>query len=258
MAVNGFTNIVTDGLVLSLDAGNLKSYPTTGTTWTDLSKNGYNGTLTNMGTTGFSSSNLGSIVFDGTNDYVTMGNILNTIFTGTNIKFTLSVWCNKSSNTSTGSLICKYGDSLQSVNERHLYFTFESGKISLWTWGNPSNAGVNNWYRQVVTNDSFNTNTWYNVTTTYDGSINTNNGLDRVKIYINGILVPTSLGLINGTLTNTIEGASSNLSIGMSVASNNLFAYPFIGNISQSLIYNRVLSASEVLQNYNATKWRFI
>ena len=62
-------NIVTDGLVLCLDAANKRSYPGTGTTWTDRSANGNNGTLTNGPT--FDSANGGSIVFDGTNDYVT-------------------------------------------------------------------------------------------------------------------------------------------------------------------------------------------
>ena len=59
--------IVTDGLVLCLDAGNSKSYPGSGTAWNDLSRNGNNGTLN--GPT-FNSADRGSIVFDGTNDYV--------------------------------------------------------------------------------------------------------------------------------------------------------------------------------------------
>ncbi len=69
MATNYNPSIVTSGLVLALDAGNTKSYPGTGTTWTDLSGNGYTGTLVNGPT--YSSSNGGSIVFDGSNDYVT-------------------------------------------------------------------------------------------------------------------------------------------------------------------------------------------
>ena len=65
--------IVTDGLVLCLDAGNNKSYPSSGTAWNDLSGNNNNGTLTNGPT--FTGSFGGSIVFDGTNDYVDLGNI---------------------------------------------------------------------------------------------------------------------------------------------------------------------------------------
>jgi len=64
--------IVTDGLVLALDAGNTKSYPGSGTTWFDRSGNARNGTLTNGPT--FSSANGGSIVFDGVDDYVSCGN----------------------------------------------------------------------------------------------------------------------------------------------------------------------------------------
>ena len=68
MSINYNPRIVTDGLVLLLDAGNTKSYPGTGTTWTDISRNGNNGTLTNGPT--FDSANGGSLVFDGVDDYV--------------------------------------------------------------------------------------------------------------------------------------------------------------------------------------------
>jgi len=60
--------VVTTGLQLYLDAGNASSYPGSGTTWTDLTVNGRNGTLTNGPT--YSGTNGGSIVFDGTNDFV--------------------------------------------------------------------------------------------------------------------------------------------------------------------------------------------
>ncbi len=67
MSVYGGPDIVTNGLVLHLDAANSKSYLGSGTTWNDLSGNGNNATLTNGPS--FSNSNRGSIVFDGTNDY---------------------------------------------------------------------------------------------------------------------------------------------------------------------------------------------
>ena len=66
--ISNFPSIITSGLVLHLDAGNAASYPGTGTTWTDLSGNSRNGTLTDGPT--YSSANGGSIVFDGTNDFV--------------------------------------------------------------------------------------------------------------------------------------------------------------------------------------------
>ena len=68
MAFNFSPKIVTNGLVLALDAANTKSYPGSGTVWSDLTPNGNNGALTNGPT--FNSANGGSIVFDGTNDYL--------------------------------------------------------------------------------------------------------------------------------------------------------------------------------------------
>jgi hypothetical protein len=62
-------SIITQNLVLCLDAANPKSYPTTGTTWTDLSGNGNNGTLVNG--VGYNTANGGALVFDGADDYIT-------------------------------------------------------------------------------------------------------------------------------------------------------------------------------------------
>jgi hypothetical protein len=85
MATRYSPAIVTSGLVLCLDAANRKSYSGTGTTWSDLSGNNYNGTLTNGPT--FNGANGGSIVFDSTDDFVNVGNI------GTITSFTVLVWC---------------------------------------------------------------------------------------------------------------------------------------------------------------------
>ena len=86
-------NIVKDGLVLHLDAANYKSYPGSGTTWSDLSGNGNNGTLTNGPT--FDSGNRGSIVFDGSNDFVYLSNPSSLAF-GTG-DFSIEIWCNPDS-----------------------------------------------------------------------------------------------------------------------------------------------------------------
>ena len=75
MALAHSPRIVTDGLVLALDAGNAKSYPGSGTAWTDLSGNSNNGTLTNGST--YSSVDGGAIVFDGSDDYVVSSNNTN-------------------------------------------------------------------------------------------------------------------------------------------------------------------------------------
>ena len=87
MAFNYSPKIVTDGLVLYLDAANTKSYPGTGTVWTDISRTNNNGTLTNGPT--YTSTFGGSIVFDGTNDSVVSANTIN--ITGASAR-TMNIW----------------------------------------------------------------------------------------------------------------------------------------------------------------------
>jgi hypothetical protein len=85
MAFNYSPKIITDGLVLYLDAANTRSYPTNGTIWSDLSRNNNNGTLINGPT--FNSANGGSIVFDGVDDRVSRNSAIDT---GQN--FTINAW----------------------------------------------------------------------------------------------------------------------------------------------------------------------
>ena len=86
MGVSGGPDIIQDGLVFEVDASDRNSYPTTGTTWFDLSGNRNNGTLTNGPT--FNSANGGSIVFDGTNDFVNCG----TSFTNLTTQLSINLW----------------------------------------------------------------------------------------------------------------------------------------------------------------------
>jgi hypothetical protein len=239
MAVNGFTNIVTDGLVLSLDAGNLKSYPTSGTTWTDLTKNGNNGTLTNMGVTGFSSSNLGSIVFDGTNDVVLCGNASSLSFERTN-SFSFCCWIYPNSFSSTGILTSKYN-----ASDRGLTFATGVGSLILVL----RNAVATNDFVVQTADNSVLINNWYFVVATYNGSSNATG----VSFYINGVKTLNNTIVRNG-LTATISN-TADFMVGARTLANAAY---YNGRISNFLTYNKLLSDSEVLQNYNATKWRFI
>ena len=101
MSLGHGASIVRNGLVLYLDAANPKSYPGSGTTWKDLSGNGNNGTLVNGPT--FNSANGGSIVFDGTNDYVITTNLLNPT---TNPNESVFVWFNP---TAAGQIVSELG-----------------------------------------------------------------------------------------------------------------------------------------------------
>jgi hypothetical protein len=128
MAFNYSPKIVTDGLVLYLDAANPKSYPGTGTAWNDISRGGNNGTLVNGPT--FDSTNGGSIVFDGVNDY----GINNTpnLPTG-NITATICAWVYiVSGYTGTWQGIVGWGTR---TTGRSFLLDMNAGRLALSTWG---------------------------------------------------------------------------------------------------------------------------
>jgi hypothetical protein len=211
------SGIVTDGLLLWLDAGTKPSYPGSGTTWTDLSGNNYNGTLTNGPT--YSSVNGGSIFFDGWNDYV---NFPYTLLSGTG-NFTVSIWLKSSASTFAGTLFGNY----PAGNLQIFYGTYVIGmwlnNSSLYLWPNPSEFTTN--FTQIVALRK-----------------NTN----ETEFYINGVLAKT------GSSSSTIGSVND-----FRMATNTSGSETFIGDISQVSVYNRALSAAEVLQNYNAQKASF-
>jgi hypothetical protein len=216
-------NTITNGLVLSLDAANVKSYVNGSTTWRDLSGNRNNGTLTNGPT--FNSANLGSIVFDGVDDYITGSNSSNFAF-GTG-NFAVSTWFRTTAN-SIGLLVDLRSNASGIGNGYSDYFI--SGKYSLYY----SNAV------KYTSTGSINNNIWYNTVTTKISN--------TVYVYINGTLD----GFFSDS-TNFDEG-------GFRLARNvNIVGPSYLtGNISQVMIYKGVgLSQSQIQQNYDATKSRY-
>ena len=224
--------IITSGCVLSLDAADIFSYPRTGTTWKDLSGNGNTGTLTNGPT--FSAGNMGSVVFDGTNDYV--GFTYNSIFNPPS-NISVSLWVRLTVNNASIRTLIEL-----SVSTDELYFIYWRGDLSPKRWWYGLRQSNNTYVETNSTSTDFSINTWYNIALVADSST----GL--FSFYINGIL-DNSIAY-NGTLKQT----ASSLSIGADAGASRRY---LIGNISNTLIYNRALSATEVLQNYNATKSRF-
>ena len=230
MAFNYSPKISTDGLVLCLDAANTKSYPGSGTVWSDLSRGGNNGTLTNGPT--FNSGNGGSIVFDGVNDYVDCG--VSNISLPINI--TLILWIYQSTTTGYRNIITKEGATFTDLDygfttspNGNLYFWFHNGSYRI---------------HETLTNNISLTNTWYHVSAIFNDTNNT------VNIYVNGTQVYNQ-----SETTSMLAHSNSRLFVGWrnSLVSGQLFS----GRISQAQIYNRALSSTEVLQNYNATKSRF-
>jgi hypothetical protein len=238
--VHGVKPIVTSGLVLCLDAGNRKSYPGTGTTWTDLSGNGNNGTLVNG--VGYSGSNFGSLGFDGLDDF---GSTSCSQFQSGNNPLTMEVWFRWFGNgTNTANFLFGYGDD-QAANRVPIVIISSSNSVQF-EFG--SGAGV-------VYSSTIQTNTWYQTVCTYD--------LSSTKVYLNGSLQNTtsysSAGIILSGSNGQTAGIGCLFSSFGNVGTGATKRYgTFNGNISVVKYYNRALTATEIAQNYNALKSRYI
>jgi hypothetical protein len=212
MALFHSPSIVTNGLVLCLDAANRKSYPTTGTVWTDLSGNGRTGTLENTPT--YSSSNGGYIIFDGSNEYVS-----STLPALTS--YTTSVWVRlRIPNAGEYQLLQTFNDGFGMSVLTNKFFTYNGG----------------NNFGQTVAND-----VWYNWVVT-----STNTPSNSTKIIINTI--------VDGTFSTYGAISSGAIALAGYVGQSRYLN----ADISSFTVYNRVLTATEIAQNYNALKSRYI
>ena len=137
MGIQYNPRIVTDGLVLALDAGNTKSYPGSGTAWRDLSGNGNTGTLQNSPT--YSSANGGFFTFNGTNNYVSMGTYTQPAYT-TTTSFSWNVWVYPVSNIDAPIMGNRGGAELiftkLTTNNFEYYPTNLGGAMPLNVWQN--------------------------------------------------------------------------------------------------------------------------
>jgi hypothetical protein len=225
--------IVTDGLILAVDAASQRSYSGVGTTWYDLSGKGNNGTLTNGPT--FDSSNNGYFVFDGTNDYVDCGPVstIGSSLTG----LTVNVWINPS--VKATKCIAENGtnyvtNTFYMFQENADYFTFA-------VWGGVGRNGFG--YDVVYANFVYQTNTWYNLTGVWSPNL-------RLQFYCNGVLCS---GTRLGEAQSSVINGNTNLLLG----SRNYGSFPFSGKYASASFYNRALTASEIQQNFNALRGRF-
>jgi hypothetical protein len=215
--------VVQSGLVLNLDAGVSSSYPGSGTTWTDLSGSGNNGTLENG--VGFDGGNGGSLSLDGVNDYVDCGNASNFSIT----LGTVCSWFKKPHGPGLyKGLVDKgrdgYGAWSLNVDEWLNSVTF---KVRI--------SGTN---RAIIASSYYGNNIWTYTCGTYDGT--------NLSIYQNGIL--SNSAQYSGTI------GTNSVSVRVGSANDGLY---FSGNIAQASIYNRALTAAEIQQNFNATRGRF-
>jgi hypothetical protein len=224
-------NMVTDGLVLYLDAANNKSYPGSGTTWVDIVAEN-NLTLVNGPT--FNGGNGGSIVFDGADDRVSRTTSINT---GQN--FTINAWIYPT----------LLGTTRRAVAASSYNYTSISG------WFFSTGGGINNSFFISVGNDNA-----YRIAAANTLSLNQwvyisavcQNGGELINLYKNGIETSYALTSLS---TNTLTYTYPQFNVGFRDVGGT--TDPYTGNISVVQIYNRALSATEILQNYNTTKTRF-
>jgi hypothetical protein len=222
--------IVTDGLVLCLDAANPKSYPGSGTTWSDLSGNGNNGGLVNGPS--YSTDNKGVFTFDGVNDYwETTNQIVNSPSS-----LTISGWMMKQNfGSGTYETVLHHGNGT-SVGGSSYWFGCEDATNNICaTIGAVSGVG----WSAGLTNIQAQFNIWYYVAASWDGSV--------VRVYVNGDYVkqynlssyttqstPTRVGVTSGGINYMFGGKANGIAINM-----------------------KGLTESEIKQNFNALKGRY-
>ena len=224
MAIKYNPRIVTDGLVLTLDAGNSKSYPGSGTTWTDLSGNGNNGTLTNGPT--YNSSNGGSLVFDGVDDRVQT--VSNAGVSGANAR-SLCVWVYPTELTTNKfySAVRLGSDADGQLFEILLFGNTITGHF----FGSGFNFSASSG-KTLLNNYSY-------VVMTYSNP--------NVRIYVDGVLRGTSGSFTLNTFNTLLRSGDP--------AYYEHFYYK--GRIPNIQLYNRALTETEVSQNFNALRGRF-
>lgn len=222
--LNHGARIVTDSLVLYLDAANPKSYPGSGTTWFDLSGNEINLSLVNNPT--FISGNQGAFEFNGTSSYAG-GPIFGLS------DHTIEGWINSNqSSAGTGAdvsvILGNYGGS----NFKYTFIGINGSSLD-WRIDNGSNSF------RLIANSSFNTNQWYHVALTYNS-----NGLTTA--YLDGVFL--------GSITSTTNILFDSLSFVVAYQSQNHY---FNGLVSSTKMYNRALSENEIKQNFEALRGRY-
>jgi hypothetical protein len=215
------SQIVQSGLQLYLDAGNAASYPGSGTAWTDLSVNGRSGTLTNGPT--YSSTDGGSIVFDGSNDYVQCTGSL----TVTAATFVTWIKRNGTQGQYDGILFSR-GTNVTGMN-------FQASNQLGYHWNDAGNTY--NWQSGLTVPNL----TWCMIAVSV-----TSTAASAYLCQTSGIT----------TATNTVNHGSSVLN-DIKLAWDDALARYFNGNIAIAQLYNTALSAADISQNFEVDRARF-
>jgi hypothetical protein len=232
MSLSHSPKIVTDGLVLCLDAANPRSYPKSGTTWSDLAGSN-DGTMQNM-EDNYSDEKRGVLNFDGSNEYVDIAT-----GGGQYPDLTQATWSFWVKFDSFSNAYIQLAETIPDGNSNYQLSCLvkSNAKLAFYAYnsiGNQSNYDGTGLF-------TLSTNKWYNLTYVFQGG-------SRQEGYVNGILDGYS-----ATPVSTLVSLNNNIRLSWSS-----FAGRHVdGSYSNVLLYSRALTADEVRQNYNATKRRF-
>jgi hypothetical protein len=225
---NYVSDLITSGSVLYLDASKKGSYRGTGSIWNDLS--GYENTATLVNGPVFSGSN--SISFDGTNDYAAIETSASLNLAASSFTVSQVIKVTNFTNTEAASLMweaVRGGNNFEPISIRYSWFTTPAASVTLVVF-NTAGTSI-----EITSTFSLSTNTLYNIVGTYEGTV--------ARLYINGTLNNfVSSSIIVGT-----PNADARWIIGAGEINTTRW---FNGNIYNTIVYNRALSAGEVSSNY--------
>jgi hypothetical protein len=238
---NFFGGLVTDGMILNLDAAKLQSYSGSGTNWVNLINNSISGgTLTNGPTLTGSGKNL-AITFDGTNDYTEV--LDNSIIDFGTSNFTSNIWIYPNSSLTSNT---EFGV----INKNNGFQNSTGWGLELSTYDNSApfntvtvisfNSAQSSWGQSTV-GSRIRTNTWSNVNLVRIGN--------KFEQYVNGSL--------SGTKINSNVGLNVDNSVNLTLGKSSTWQSYFKGNISNFNLFNRALSPFDIFQNFNAYKSRY-
>lgn len=240
MAFNFSPKVVTDGLVLALDAANPRSYVSGSTVWSDLTSYNVSGSLLNG--TSYSSNGIGSLVFDGVDDVVNVQGL-----NSYKPQFPLSVCVAFKTNASgVPQNLCKTDNPTTSFHAGIMLSVSTTNQINIEYGNNSGNAPAGRRSYQTAVN-TVSTGNWYVLSAILPTNL-------TCQCFLNGVQI--SAPYLSGTATTLVYPGSAS-SIGYKYMGTNIPGWYLNGNISTIHIYNRALTATEVLQNYNAIKSRF-
>jgi hypothetical protein len=246
MGLSHSPRIVTDGLVFCVDAANKRSYPSTNNEWNDLTPNGYNGQLINGAS--YSQEGNGSMLFDGTNDYISGVGSLGDVSLDLSDKFTISFWMNSNSQARSAGII-----NISTSNDDTALVIWQQPEFFGYIGCFARQTDNTNLYSSEGGDGSLPSNVWRYCTFVKNG-----NAASNLDWYFNNAEELGYRYRIYDSTPTTIREPDGSVFLGWSRnnagGSSNQYYNGYLSNLS---IYNRALTTAEIKSNYNATKWRF-